>query len=555
MDVKKTDTADSTSQKGLCFFGCLLAGLLPFLWKYCIAMWNQELYQFFPFLLISIGYLTYHRMRGGPRLPSGACAWSLIILGIFTLIPAALLRSSWLGAVAFVIWTTAFLASQRGLDGRSIGYLSLPLLMFVRSPMLATYAVMHRLQKLTTSLSSTLLDVLGVVHERGGNTIELTSKSLFVAEACSGVQSLFTMCFVSFLLMVYRRRSMLAFPVYVFFAIFFAVVGNVIRVTSIAVAEAYFRVDLANGIQHDVTGYVALSIAIGLLVCFDHLVDFIPLLRGRHAGTANEELLPAIGQEFKQQSFDPLTTDWLGTFRSLRKREQSIAIVAFMCGALMLFEFFTQESKELPVVATNEVLFDPSPALPSQVASEVQVFGYQVNRDKHGDRNSRFGMNSDIYQCGIEKTRGQFVVSQPYLGWHELPVCYGGKGWNLKSRTPMATSQGNEPIVVAEFTRGSTEFGTLFFAAVDSDGSFPRTLGHSRVLRMFAPLEPLIMDDFAELSGSAQTIMLQYWVVGQNPLTLVEKNLIAEKMGRLREGTSKRVAEQTRQRMVRIEKE
>jgi hypothetical protein len=96
--------------------------------------------------------------------------------------------------------------------------------------------------------------------------------------------------------------------------------------------------------------------------------------------------------------------------------------------------------------------------------------------------------------------------------------------------------------VVAEFTNDQNQHGVLLFTAVNSDGQIPRTPGHSPYSRALAPLHPLILDDFAETSGSGQTMMLQYWLVQQNPLGDEDKQRLVDAMHKIRSHVSTRVA-------------
>ncbi len=544
---------DARDHVAALFWGGLLIGLTPFLIKYCRAMWHQSLYQYFPFLLAGVFGLTYARFDRRIRLPQNTISRAATITSFLFLIAAAVLGSSWLGAIAFALATAGFLASQLDLAGKSLGYLAVPMLMFIRAPLLGTYTVMHRLQKATTYLGSTLLDVLGVIHVKSGNTIELVSKSLFVAEACSGVQSLFTMCFLTLLFWAYRRRPYFLVPVYLVFAFFFAVVGNVIRVTAIAISEAWFSFDLTEGLTHELVGYAALATAAGMMASLDHVLGLIIGSVRLTSGTAqavrcqtqSDSLKPEGSRHDANNLRSTHEFDLKTAFSQLPRTAKLAFAIALACGATMSAWMLLREGDKRPVVARDEVLFEPKASFFTGSDIPIRVVNHEHRRDAHADRNARHGMNSDSWQCGINATQGQFVLSQPYMGWHELTVCYRVLDWKMVARTPTMPALGSDPVVVAEFTNDSGEHGTLFFTVVDSDGSIPRAPGHSNISRSLAPLEPLIFDDFAELTGSAQTIMLQYWVTGSQPLSADAKQQVVDMMNQIRGYTSEQVAEYT----------
>ncbi|QDT03488.1 Transmembrane exosortase (Exosortase_EpsH) [Rubripirellula lacrimiformis] len=516
------------------FWGLLLLGSLPFLAKYCVAMWNQDLYQYFPFLLAAVGGLAYLRFDHRIRLPQNLWSRLPLALALAFLIAAAILSSSWLGAISFILLTTSFLAAQRAPDGRSLAYLAIPMVMFIRAPQLGTYTIMARLQRTTTDMSSILLDVFGVLHVQRGNTIELTSKFLFVAEACSGVQSLFTICFLAFLVLVYQRRRVWLTPLYLLLAFFFAIVGNVVRVTAIALGEDWFGIDLSTGIRHELVGYFALAIAAGMLVSFDHLIGLIPwataksVADGTHTGTVRERAAASTGVD---------SLDWAKSLRSLGMVRQGTIGVAILCGVAMLTSYWMTTPDVRPVVATDQVLYEPSPAFLSDANLPISVVAHQASRDPHGDRNARHGMNSDVWQCGIDGNPGQFVLSQPYMGWHELTFCYKAQNWKMQSRRTVVVPGIADPIVVADFAATDGTFGCLVFTGVDSNGEIPRTPGHSPYSRAMAPFYPLILDDFAETSGTAQTLMLQYWMTDAQPITPEAKQAVVDTMTKIRQYT------------------
>lgn len=547
---------DSRNHAAALFWGGILLGLIPFLVKYCRAMWFQDLYQYFPFLLAGVFGLAYTRFDQRLRLPGEApdSGWFSIVatfLCLIAMVAAGVLASSWLGAVAFVFATAGFLSAQRESCGVSLGYLALPMIMFIRAPLLGTYTIMNRLQLATTRSGSILLDVLGVIHFKLGNTIELVNKSLFVAEACSGVQSLFTMCFLTLILWAYKRRPYALVPFYLAFAFLFAVVGNVIRVTTIALAEAWFSIDLASGLPHELVGYASLTIAAGMMASLDHVLGLLPWLGNTSVISAEQ----SVGRQGVRDKADADKSrlekfDFKKSLERLSIPQRASISVSVCCGLAMVCWTLLREPDKRPIVARDQVLFEPRANFLVGLDAPIQVWNYEHRRDAHAKRNARHGMNSDGWNCQVDSqagpsVQGQFVLSQPYMGWHELTVCYRSLEWQMIRRTPIVPLPGAEPIVVADFKRNTGEYGTLFFTAVDSDGSIPRVPGHTSISRSLAPLEPLIFDDFAELTGSAQTIMLQYWSTGEAPLSEAQKQQVVTTMNQLRTYTSYQVAQYT----------
>jgi exosortase len=126
-----------------------------------------------------------------------------------------LIASPWVCTVAMLLFFLSFFASARDFDGRSLVDLALPLVMVINLPLGYDQLLSIRLQQVTTALSSVVLDVLAIPHAVSNNVIRLASRELFVAEACSGIQSVFTLMFLATLLVSFCRRPIWVTPIYV----------------------------------------------------------------------------------------------------------------------------------------------------------------------------------------------------------------------------------------------------------------------------------------------------------------------------------------------------
>ncbi len=111
------------------------------------------------------------------------------------------------------------------------------------------------LQHRTASFSSRLLDVLGVDHVREGVLIEIASKTLFVEEACSGVQSLFSLMAVAAVLAVWHRRPLVHTVLLLISAFLGAGAMNVLRTVAIVYGLDQVGIDLLSEPQHTILGW------------------------------------------------------------------------------------------------------------------------------------------------------------------------------------------------------------------------------------------------------------------------------------------------------------
>ena len=242
---------------------------LWFVGLHYIRLWSIEHYQFFPFALAAFGWLL-HTRRKSADLKLDLPAKILIAADVLLLATAFFLNSPWLGCVGAIVLTFAFCRSQHesaSEQSGSLGYLALLPLITLRLPLAFDLQLMHWLQAATTRFASRLLNYFGYLHLREGNVLEFPGKRFLVEEACSGVQSLFTVIFLAALMICVQRRKIVHSALLLTSAFGAAAVMNVVRVAGISVAWQQLEMDLSTGWQHDATGYVSLIVA-AMLVLF-----------------------------------------------------------------------------------------------------------------------------------------------------------------------------------------------------------------------------------------------------------------------------------------------
>ena len=124
--------------------------------------------------------------------PRSWFSWCAIGFACLLIVGSAVIQFPWFAAVGFVIMAACCLAAMRGPEDRSLLVVALPLATFIQLPR-ADVILTQRLQSVTTWMSSVLLDITAIPHAVSNRVIQLKDRDLFVAEACSGIQSVFTL--------------------------------------------------------------------------------------------------------------------------------------------------------------------------------------------------------------------------------------------------------------------------------------------------------------------------------------------------------------------------
>ncbi|TWT84827.1 Transmembrane exosortase [Planctomycetes bacterium CA13] len=425
-------------------------------------MWRLEHYQYFPFALLAVAAMAYSRIdREQPiRGPQSLSMWIVLLFAAMMVFSSLAMSSTWLGAVAFVFIGIAFFGSQAGSAERTLIGLSVPLLMILRMPVGLDQMLVIRLQGVTTRLASVLLDVIGVTHAVQGNVIQLAGRELFVAEACSGIQSVFTLAFLAAVIIAYFRRRLWLTPVYLLIAVILAIAGNVVRVTTVAVAEYFWGIDLASGVGHDVVGYISLAIAGLMLLSFDQLVITVlhpaamlgndmssnPILRVWDYFVSDpDSRIDYSRGVYSRDTVEPMRSSGRESWLSSKKLDPILGnrvVWASMLGlsAILVVGASMRASNasiETPMASLlkENVIFKPDAKL---LDGEIGALEFYEHLETRGGSNPRLGQNSDVWTCRFGENLAQFVVSQTYSGWHELCVCYEGMEWQLVERDVLA---------------------------------------------------------------------------------------------------------------------
>lgn len=518
---------------------------LPLLIPYFVGLWAKPTYRYFPFAIGAVAWLAYTRSDRQLYPPRGWLSWSAIGLGLLLIAAGTVLQFPWFAAVSFVIFCTAMLHAMRGHDDASLLALALPLLTLIQL-VRADVLLVLSLQNITTWMSSVLLDAIAVPHAVANNVIQLADRELFVAQACSGIQSVFTLGFLSLLIVAWRRRRVWMAPLYLAIACLLAVFANVIRVTVVALVANAYQIDLAQGWPHELLGYVALAVAFAFLLSFDSLIvtllhqvpdetEFNPLVSGWNAlavrpseeqqGRGTTSSVAELWQRDERKT----TFRWAQQLMQIRGVQIGfVACVAVLFLASLTRVIVSRRPADL-IQSDSALVFDPPKDLLDDTLERLSVVNHVPNRNFEIPS---LGANSDVWECEADDVKAQFVLSQPHQGWHELCDCYERLDWMLLDRNIRSPQdfQSFEIIarspdaltatyIVARFKRGPAQFGYLIFAGIGSDGTLveaPNSLS-AFTHRVWNRIDTTGVWDQSEV------IMLQMWVT--TPTKLEPKRL------------------------------
>jgi exosortase len=434
----------------------LLAALLPWLAPFFAQLWLRPHYQFFPLVLLGAGVLAYVGLRT-PAAPSPALpvlGGALIALAWALLALAAALASPWVAAVAAMVLLAG---GPLALGGGGLFRRLLPawvlLWVVVPPPLELDRNLILWLQALTASWASSVLDLLGVYHVMAGNVVEVTGRRLLVEEACSGVNSLFSVLACTLFLVLLTRRPPVRSVLLLAAAVAWVLAANVTRVVGVVVLDTRWGIDLTAGWRHEAFGLVLFVVAVGLIASTDQLLLFLThpgSAPGAAAGPAAMGV-PAAGPAVPAGA-------WL-------------AAAAFLgLGAAYA---------GLHVLGDGPAGGAAAPAFLDDLAAETlpaQVGPWRRRDFSTQTRNpgSAFGETSRTWSYQDGASTAAFSVDYPFPGWHDLTRCYTGQGWvreEQEVREAVKEANAEAPgLVEVTLSKPAYRSGYLLFTQCDRHG-------------------------------------------------------------------------------------
>lgn len=137
-------------------------------------------------------------------------------------------------------------------------------------------SVTFPLRLMVTSISAGILNGLGLAVRRSGSAIYSLTEGGFqfdVADPCSGLRSLIAMTALTAVYAFLTQKTLWRKWLLFLASVPLAIIGNIARITTVALVAEAFGQDAAVGLYHDYSGYIVFSVAILLMLGFGSLLN------------------------------------------------------------------------------------------------------------------------------------------------------------------------------------------------------------------------------------------------------------------------------------------
>ncbi|MCH2181533.1 MAG: exosortase U [Mariniblastus sp.] len=478
-------------------YAIAMSAQLPMLVLYARELWSRPHYQFAPFAVLATCLIAYNRWPRDKQPKYYRSSWSacLFAMGIICCLAGYIFLTPWFSALSVMLLTSSLFA--RTIDsetGRGMAVASLPLYVALIIPSGGDYTLINWLQRISASVTSATLDIFGMNHHLSGTLIEIPGSRMYnIENACSGVQSFFTLLFVAVVFVIWERRPMFRSLVLIAAAVVWAIFMNSIRIIMIPVADYWWGLDLSTGFQHELLGYGTLTLGILLLLSTDQVLLFLfgPGNNPEQKKGRITRLLSSLWSSLTE----PQTDNPSGRKRKTGRRSISMlglyaiwsaAILMLLAGAFQFVDVVRSYSRPKYSVqffstdVTKPFSQDDLPETMSTMGPNGEDLNWtQIDyRPQNRSRGSDLGLRSDtwIYETPVRRLRSTISMDQTFPGWHELTTCYRNTGWTLTKRKLLYSSievDGETvqwPYIEAHFRKDTGEYGFLLFSLFDAFG-------------------------------------------------------------------------------------
>jgi exosortase B len=258
----------------------------PVYWTAATGIWQTDENGHGPIILAVLVYLFWTKWRdivAAPEQPAPVLGGSLLALGLLMYVfgRAFSVASIEFGSQLPVV--AAMLLLLKGRDALRVAWFPVVYLVFmVPLPASLVDAVTGPLKNWISDIVESLLYAVGYPIARTGVVLSVGQYQLLVADACSGLHSMFSLSALGTLFMyLVGRTSRLHNAIMLASILPIAFVANIVRVIVLVLVTYHLGDEAGQGFLHGTAGIVLMVVA---LVCFAALDRIVAVLlgEGRH---------------------------------------------------------------------------------------------------------------------------------------------------------------------------------------------------------------------------------------------------------------------------------
>ena len=263
-------------QPVLWFGALLIVCYAPILYRMGVQWATDENMGHGFFVPLVAAYVVWQRRDKLAVIPLQTNRWGLVLViwAALQALVATLGAELFTARLAFVIALVGVILYVGGTRWvKALGFPLFLLLFMIPIPAIIYAQLTLKLQTLAAELGETLIGWMGIPVLRSGNTLQLPSQTLDIAEACSGIRSLLSLAFLSLVYAYFMDKRVWMRWALLIATIPIAIGANGIRVALTGLLSEV-NTKLAQGLYHETEGYIVFIVALIALIVTHRILSF-----------------------------------------------------------------------------------------------------------------------------------------------------------------------------------------------------------------------------------------------------------------------------------------
>ena len=280
--------ADATALTVLAGWAVLFG---PVYWEAFDTIWQTEDQGHGPLVLVVCGWLFWQlkdRLAALPDRHQHLLGWPLLVMGLLSFVVGRTVSLPFLVFGSQIPVAAGLLLLFKGAPAVRVAWFALVFLFFM-TPLPGTLvdSSTQALKQWISVIVTEVLYALGFPVSRTGVTISVGQYQLLVADACSGMHSMFSLSALGTLYMyIMRRPGLLHNAIMLAIILPTAFFANIVRVVILVLVTYYFGEDAGRGFLHGFAGMALLVVSLAVLFSVDALLArVLPSRRAPPAGS------------------------------------------------------------------------------------------------------------------------------------------------------------------------------------------------------------------------------------------------------------------------------
>ena len=258
---------------------------VPVYWWAAGDIWQSDDHGHGPIILAVLVWLFWglrHEIAASPTAPAPVLGWPLFGIGLFAYFVGRVFGISILEFGSQLLVVAGALLLMKGPAALRIAWFPVIYFVFmIPLPSIIVDAITGSLKQWIAAIVDSLLYLVGYPIARTGVILSIGPYQLQVADACSGLHSMFSLSALGTLFMyMMGRKSRLHTGIMLVSILPIAFVANIIRVITLVLVTYYLGDEAGQGFLHGAAGMVLMLVALLCFFALDKLLDtFLPPAR------------------------------------------------------------------------------------------------------------------------------------------------------------------------------------------------------------------------------------------------------------------------------------